>query len=123
MDRPDVVRQLGLTGEQAESFRRLQSDERKQAIRRRADVAIARLELEEALDAPSVDEKLVASRVKAVSDLEAAEVRARADRRLALRKLLTPEQQEKLRQLTRERVRARSAARRGPGRDPLEPGR
>ena len=65
-----------------------------------------------------VDEKLVASRVKAVSDLQAAEVRARADRRLALRKLLTPEQQQKLRQLTRERsARARRPRGAAPGRD------
>jgi Spy/CpxP family protein refolding chaperone len=124
--RPDgaaLERQLGLSDEQAEQLRRLRADERKQAIRRRADLAIARLDLDEALDAPTVDEKLVATRVRAVSDLQAAEVRARADRRLAVRKVLTPEQQEKLRQLMREGRVDRAGgwrgrgARRGPSAD------
>jgi Spy/CpxP family protein refolding chaperone len=114
-----------LSDEQAAQMRRLRSEERRQAIRRRADLAIARMELEEALDAPSVDEKLVAARVRAVADLQAAEVRARADRRLALRKMLTPEQQGKLKQLMRERRGAPGAGRRGgrsrrPARDAVE---
>jgi Spy/CpxP family protein refolding chaperone len=110
-----LERQLGLSEEQAEQLRRLRAEERKQAIRRRADLAIARLDLDEALDAPAVDEKLVASRVRAVSDLQAAEVRARADRRLAVRKVLTPEQQQKLLQLTREGRAERAGAWRGRG--------
>jgi Spy/CpxP family protein refolding chaperone len=108
-------RQLGLSDEQAEQLRRLRTEERKQAIRRHADLAIAHMELAEALDAPTVDEKLIATRVRAVSDLQAAEVRAQADSRLALRKVLTPEQQQKLRQLTRERRQERGAAWRGRG--------
>ena len=114
----------GLSEEQAEQLRRLRAEERKQAIRRHADLAIARLDLDEALDAPTVDEKLVASRVRAVSDLQAAEVRARADRRLAMRKVLTPEQQQKLRQLTRERRAATTDTALGPAAlDPAEPRR
>jgi Spy/CpxP family protein refolding chaperone len=110
-----LERQLGLSEEQAEQLRRLRAEERKLAIRRHADLAIARLDLDEALDAPTVDEKLVASRVRAVSDLQAAEVRARADRRLAVRKVLTPEQQQKLRQLTREGRSERAGTWRGRG--------
>ena len=111
--RPDLARfqrELGLNDEQAAQLRKLWSEERKQAIRRRADLAIARMELEEALDASTVDEKLVESRVRAVSDLQAAAVRARADQRLAVRKVLTPEQQQKLRQLRSERRRDASEA-------------
>ena len=143
-DPPTLQREIGLSDEQAAQMRRLRSEERKQAIRRRADLAIARMELEEALDAPSVDEKLVGTRVRAVSDLQAAEVRARADRRLAMRKMLTPEQQGKLKQLMRERGGAHGAGWRGgrsrrpargampegaggppgdPGEDRAEPGR
>ncbi len=124
-DLPALQREIGLSDEQAAQMRGLRSEERKQAIRRRADLAIARMELEEALDAPSVDEKLVGARVRAVSDLQAADVRARADRRLALRKMLTPEQQGKLRQLMRERRGAPGSGRRGgrsrrPARDAVE---
>ncbi len=106
----DAVRQaLGLTDEQAAQMRRLRDDERKEAIRRRADLAIARLELREALGAPTVDEKLVAAKVKTVSDLEAAAVRAKVDRQLALRKILTPEQFQKMHQFLSKQHRGRAA--------------
>ena len=114
-----MQRELGLNDEQAAQLRRLWSDERKGAIRRRADTQIAHLELEEALAAPTLDEKLVAAKAKALSDLQAAGIKARVDRQLAMRKLLTPEQREKLGQLGRERREARPAGRergRGHGR-------
>ena len=99
---------------------KLHSAERKAAIRRHADTAIARMELDEALSAPTVDEKLVAAKVKALADLQAASVQARADRRLAVRKLLTPEQEAKMSQLMRDRRAGRAAhrgaRRQGPGR-------
>ena len=104
MGRPDaatIQAELGLSADQAAQLKKLRNDGRKQAIRQRADLAIARIELEEAMDAPSVDEKLVAARVKAVSDLEASSLKARTDQRLAMRRLLTPEQQEKMKQLMR----------------------
>ena len=102
--RPDpaaIQAELGLSAEQAAQLKKLRAEGRKQAIRQRADLAIARIELEEAMDAPSVDEKLVAARVKALSDLEASSLKARTDRRLAMRRLLSPEQQEKMKQLMR----------------------
>jgi Spy/CpxP family protein refolding chaperone len=90
-------------------MRNLRAEGRKQAIRHRADVAIARLELEELMDAKTVDEKAVAAKVKAISDLEAAALKARTDERLAMRRLLTPEQQEKLTQLAPRGWRGRGA--------------
>ncbi len=100
--RPDLAtlqRELGLSDEQATQLRGIWGEGRKAAIRRHADLAIARMDLEEALEAPTVDEKLVASRVRAVSDLQAAAIKARVDQRLALRKVLTPEQQQKMRSM------------------------
>jgi Spy/CpxP family protein refolding chaperone len=94
--------ELGLSAEQAAQLKKLRDDGRKQAIRQRADLAIARIDLEEAMDAPTVDEKLVAARVKAVSDLEASSLLARTNHRLAMRRVLTPEQQEKMKQLMRQ---------------------
>jgi len=103
--RPDpaaIQAELGLTAEQATQLKKLWVDGRKQAIRQHADLAIARIELEELMDAPSVDEKAVAARVKATSDLQASSLKARTDQRLAMRRLLTPEQQEKMKQLMRQ---------------------
>lgn len=114
MGRPDsaaIQAELGLSAEQAAQLKKLRDEGRKQAIRQHADLAIARIELEEAMDAPSVDEKLVAARVKAVSDLEASSLQARTSQRLAMRRLLTPEQQEKMKQLRRQGRLERAGAR------------
>jgi Spy/CpxP family protein refolding chaperone len=51
------------------------------------------------MDAATVDEKAVAAKVKAISDLEGAALQARTSQQLAMRRLLTPEQQEKMKQL------------------------
>ncbi len=93
----------------------------KQAIRQRADLAIARLELEELMTAPVVDQKAIDAKVAAISGLEAAGLKARTDQRLALRKMLSPEQQEKMKQLMREN-RGPRPARSGRERRPGGPG-
>ncbi len=114
--RPDPARlqaELGLTADQAAQLKKLRDDGRKQAIRQRADLSIARIELEEAMDASTVDEKLVAARVKAVSDLEASALQARTNQRLAMRRVLTPEQQEKMKQLKRQGRMERATQRQG----------
>lgn len=94
-----LEKDLGLSADQAAQLKKQRAEGRKQAIRQRADLAIARLELQELMDAATVDEKAVAAKVKAISDLQAAALLARTNERLAMRRLLTPEQQEKLRQL------------------------
>lgn len=98
-DRPALRAELGLSAEQAAELQKLRVEGRKQAIRHRADLAIARLELQELMDAATVDEKAVAAKVKAISDLQAAALQARTSQHLAMRRLLTPEQQEKMKQL------------------------
>jgi len=118
--RPNVAalqREAGLTDAQASQLRKLMQDERKLAIRRRADLQVARLELDELLDAASVDEKAVGARVKALADLQAAALKARVDHRLAVRKVVTAEQLEKMKMLHRgPRPRAgREWRRPGPG--------
>jgi Spy/CpxP family protein refolding chaperone len=124
---PDVARlqqELGLSTEQADQLRKIWTDERKQAIRRRADIAVARIELEEALDARTLDEKAVAAKEKALADLQVSALEARTSHRLALRRLLSPEQQEKMRQLMRRRFVDRgqrgdwTSRRQRPGRGP-----
>jgi Spy/CpxP family protein refolding chaperone len=105
---PDMGRiqqQVGLTDAQVTQLKKLWGDQRKLAIRRRADMSIARMEMEELLDGPSVDEKALNAKVKELSDLQVAALRSRVDAQLALRKVVTPEQQQKLRGLLRERPR------------------
>jgi len=106
-----IQAELGLSADQAAQLKKLRDEGRKQAIRNRADLAIARIDLQEAMDAPNVDDKVVAARVKAVSDLQAASLQARTSQRLAMRRLLTPEQQEKMKQLMRQGRMERAGAR------------
>jgi Spy/CpxP family protein refolding chaperone len=113
-DRATLEKELGLTADQAAQLRKVRAEGRKQAIRHRADLAIARLELQELMDAPTVDEKAVSAKVKAIGDLQAAALEARTSQHLAMRRLLTPEQQEKMKQLAPRR-RGAGAGRRGAG--------
>lgn len=98
-----VKEELGLSEAQASQLRKLWMDGRKARIRRHADVAIARLELDELLEAPQVDERAVSAKTKDLADLEAGALRSRVEARLAVRKALTPEQHDKLKSLMRER--------------------
>jgi periplasmic protein CpxP/Spy len=100
-----MKQQLGLTEAQASQLEKVRTDERRAAIQRRADVQLAKLELEQLMKADTVDEKAIAARVKQLTDLHGAALKARVDGRLALKKILTPEQQAKLRQLHAERPR------------------
>lgn len=127
----DVARMqadLGLSDDQVEQLQKMKSDGRSQAIRRRADLRIAQGELSDLLRAPAVDEKAISAKVKQVTDLEAAGTRARVDQRLALRRVLSPEQVEKMRSLRREHHREggpgqhRGPHGRHPGAEGGEPG-
>jgi Spy/CpxP family protein refolding chaperone len=105
--------ELGLSDDQVAQLQKMRSDGRSQAIRQRADLRIARGELNDLLRAQVVDEKAVAAKVKQVTDLEAAATRARVEHRLALRRLLTPEQFSKMESHMRQHVREGFRGRRG----------
>jgi Spy/CpxP family protein refolding chaperone len=99
---PDIARiqkDVGLNDAQADQLKKLWTDQRKQEIRQRADMAIARMDLHQLLDVQTVDEKAVNAKVKELSDLHAASLRAHVDSVLAMRKILTAEQREKMKAL------------------------
>jgi len=102
-DRAAIRQELGLTGDQESQLRRLRTEARQSGIQRRADLRHARLGLREALEAGRVDEGAVHARTQELADLRSAQLRARVDARLALRKILTPEQLEKLKTRRSER--------------------
>lgn len=90
--RRGLVQELDLSEQQSGELARLRAQGRKEAIRRRADIQIARQELRELLTAPELDQKAVSAQVQKLSALHAAGVQARADGLLAMRRVLTPEQ-------------------------------
>jgi Spy/CpxP family protein refolding chaperone len=112
----DVARmqaELGLSDEQVAQLQKLRSDNRSQSIRRRADLRIAQGELNDLLRAEALDDNAVNAKLKQVTDLQAAATRARVEHRLALRRVLTPEQLTKMESLMRQHVRGDGPRRRG----------
>ncbi len=119
-----IKAELGLTDEQEAQLRKLHLDQRKAQIRRRADLQVARMDLQELLAAKTVDDKAVAAKMKEINDLAAAGLKAHVDGQLGLRKVLTPEQVEKMKQFHNRpgprQFRGRPGPRRGEGPEPME---
>jgi Spy/CpxP family protein refolding chaperone len=110
--RPGLValqEEIGLSDAQMADLRRIHTEGRKAAIRRNADLRIARMELDELLGAATVDEAKIAARVKAIGELQSAAFKERTETRLAVRRLVTAEQYQKMQQLKRGAMRARLA--------------
>jgi Spy/CpxP family protein refolding chaperone len=100
-----LKQELGLSDQQVAQIEKMQNEQRRLAIKRNADTQIARLELQQLLKAQTVDEKALAARVKELTDLHGAALRARVDAAVQMKKILTAEQQSKLLELRAERPR------------------
>ena len=110
-----LQQELGLTEAQVDQLQALKLEERKAGIRRKADRDLLRIELMELLKADAVDEKAVRAKAKQMADLEAQAVLARAEQGLALRKVVSADQAEKLMRLRHHQRGARAGDRqRGP---------
>lgn len=99
---------IGLADEQVEQVRKLRVEHQKAEVQRQAALQVARMELNELFRAPMVDEKAIAAKLKVVGDLEFAVLKARVDQRLALRKVVSPEQAEQIEKLAAVGSRMRS---------------
>jgi Spy/CpxP family protein refolding chaperone len=107
---PERLKQeLGLSEDQWTRVHKIWSDAARERIRRQASVRLLRMDLRELMQAPAPDEKAVAAKVKELTDLQAAGTKGKVDQMLALKKVLTPEQQQKMMQLRRHHA--------GPGPD------
>lgn len=111
---------LGLTDEQTAKLREIMVDGRKSAIKTRADLEIQNLELRELLRADQPNHDAVLRKVQEISDLRGQMMKQRVESLLAAKSVLTPEQQQKIRQFKSEHRGRRAAWRRergqaGPG--------
>jgi len=98
---------LDLTADQTREIRDLRVEFRKAQIQRRAALQVARVELGELLAAPKLDEGAIKAKARALGELQAAQVRARVEHRLAVAQVLTPEQRERARDLLADGRRGR----------------
>lgn len=114
-ERVPLRERLGLSSEQAEQWQKMRSEQQKASVQRRADRQKLHIELRDLLAAPTLNEGAVRAKSRQLAELQATAMQERIEARLALRKLLTPEQIEKLRELRpgREAARERWRHRRG----------
>lgn len=102
----DPLEGLQLTGEQRAVIRAIRVANRDEQVEVNQRFKLAKMALEDALDADYPNEALVAQRAKEVGEAQVAVVRMQSLREVRIRRVLTPEQQAKLREL---RLKAREA--------------
>jgi len=113
---------LGLTETQQTDIRKALEAVDRDRLRRSTDLKMAKLDLRSLLREEKVDEKAVAAKVAEASAAQGALLKLRVDAALAMKRILTPEQQKKFAELradhgTRrgQRMRMRGMTRRGLG--------
>ncbi|OGG52127.1 MAG: hypothetical protein A3F84_05645 [Candidatus Handelsmanbacteria bacterium RIFCSPLOWO2_12_FULL_64_10] len=99
-----VAKAIGLTDEQMNRMRGLRTAHQKEMIRMGADARIAKMELGEALRQPSPRPEDVKARVAAVNATRGQMLEKTVNFRLEMKKVLTPEQQEKIKNLMMNRM-------------------
>lgn len=99
--RPDLFRQLGLTPEQAAEIRELNRERRPEMIEAQAAMREAARALDDAIYADVVNEEDVSSRLAEFQRAQGEIARIRYMNELAIRRVLTPEQFTKFRELRR----------------------
>ncbi|MSS71306.1 MAG: hypothetical protein EXS64_07435 [Candidatus Latescibacteria bacterium] len=95
---------LGLTDEQVNRLHDLRMASKKDRIRIGADAQIARMELEDALQQPNPRPEDVRAKVAAVNAARGQMLEKMVNARLEMKKVFTPEQQEKMRNMMMQRM-------------------
>ncbi len=96
MQRQAFKEALGLSETQKADLQKVREGTRRERIRKTTDLRIARLDIQSLLRAEKVDEKAVAARLAEAQAAQGALMKLRIDSVLAMKKILTPEQQKKM---------------------------
>ena len=113
--RSDLFRELGLSDEQMQSLRRLNLDRKPVEQQARRRFQEANRELNGAIYSDSLNETVFQARLKEFQDAQAELARIKFSNELAVRKVLTPEQLGKFRELRRRFAEARQEMEDRPG--------
>ncbi|MDA8388571.1 MAG: periplasmic heavy metal sensor [Nitrospiraceae bacterium] len=92
-----VVRGLGLNEQQKDSIKKIGFGLMKEAVRKRADIAVARIELRELLQKDNVDMGAVGAKLKQIASLQTGLCMSRIKAMEEIKSKLTPEQRLKFR--------------------------
>lgn len=104
MFRGQMLERLKLSDDQHNQIEKLRTEFQKQQIGQRAKVQTARVELRQLMRADNPDKAAIEKKINEVSQLGAQLQVTRVNRLLAVRKILTPEQQKMIREGVRERM-------------------
>jgi Spy/CpxP family protein refolding chaperone len=105
--RPELLRQLGLTPEQVQRIRRLNMQRKPQMDAAQNILRDATKSLDEAIYADEINEQGVLARINEVQSAQAEVQRLRYLNEFAVRKILTPEQLLRFREIRRNFAEAR----------------
>ncbi len=95
MERREAVKaRLALTDAQKADLQKAMESNRRDRLRKAADFKIASLDLKSLLRAEKADEKAIAAKLAEVQAAQGALLKLRVDTALAMKRLLTPEQQK-----------------------------
>ncbi len=101
---PKLIKKLGLTEEQQEKVKGMRMNAEKEKIKIEAELRIKQIDMQEQLEKKSVNEKEVSKLIDAIADLQKKMLENRIKTILALKKILTPEQQEKIKKFMEMRM-------------------
>jgi len=111
--KPNLLQELGLSPEQLQQIRRINQERRPQLEAAMKRMGEANRALDEAIYSDVVNESDIAARIKDVQEAQAELSRIRFTNELAVRKLLTPDQLVRFRDLRRQFAEARAKFRNG----------
>jgi Spy/CpxP family protein refolding chaperone len=103
VNNPSMRQQLGITDEQAAKIRQQAEDFQKAGIQNRANMQVKRIELNDLLRADKPDRAAIDRKLAEVNAALGASEKTNIDHLLAMRSALTPEQQEKLKEMMQNR--------------------
>jgi len=95
---------LDLTEAQRAELRQNADAVRRERLIKNTDLRVARLDLRSLLRAKNVDEEAIAAKLADVQAAQGALLKVRVDSALAMRKILTPEQQKRMTNMRGDRV-------------------
>lgn len=98
-----IRQELNLTDEQVKTLEKIRNDFKRDAIKRQADMKLARMDLQETMRKERPDFASSRAKIKQISELQLATKLAMIDAMEKGFNTLTPEQQNKLSQLKKER--------------------
>ncbi|MEW5944863.1 MAG: periplasmic heavy metal sensor [bacterium] len=115
LERPEILEQVGITEDQLEKLRAMSLEIRKKEIRNRAELQLATIDLQELLEDDNPNVKKIDGKIEQIGALRTGIQKEKVHALLEAKKILTPEQIERLKDLARERMKERRERRPGMG--------